>query len=347
MTATDANPTTCPNCSGVYSFRQEDGKMFCPECRTEWVPGQARPVAEVSGGAQEVAAPVLDVRDIAGQGDVHSTVLNVTYRDLVAGIERVDRYTHLTHGPHTEEEAARAAIDHFERPGETEWMRSTVVMVDPPASFDPVTAMAEAEAALAIAEIEAAETAAEEADADFVEELKDLTLMAEGEAALYLERLAGTGVDLEGGQRGVLLGFPDDDHAEVQLRDGSVVTVEFNDIIRADNATTEDQVLALDLDDDTAAMFGAAALTMACLVIEAGLRSIEGEGAEAHLVEPPSGWIPDDGNILPLMEQSAAAAVALLIQTFALPRELIAEAVETVRANINPILNPEDVTDAE
>lgn len=346
MTATDANVTACPSCAGIYSFRQEDGKMFCPQCRTEWVPGQTAPPVAVVPGAPDTAQPVLDVRDIAGQGDVHSTVVDVTYRDLAAGVERTDRYTHLTHGAHTEAEAAKAAFDFFTRPGETEVLHDTIVLRDPPdPGFDPLTAMAEGEADLAVTQITAAEAAAE-ADTDLERELGDLTADAQAEADAYLASIVGSRLTLEGGQQATLLGFPDDDHAEVQLADGSVVTIDFNTILRSDGSATEAQVLALDLDDDTAALFGAAALTMACLVIEAGLKAIEGEGAEAHLVEPPSGWIPDDGDILPLLEQASAAAVALLIQTFALPRELIAEAVENVRTNINPILNPEDPSHA-
>lgn len=344
-----AEPTQvlCPKCSGTFSYAQENGTRFCPECRNEWDPraptATPTPVA-VASGTPDIPAGLTTA---AGLAEAWSTILEVTYWDPTPGIERRDRYTHVTATPHEVDDAVTAATRHFSDFQGVE-VRGTVVVLRDPGEVaidqheDFFGAQDQAERQAGEAAI-----AATEADADLIAEVEDFITETNGTAEAYLESLVGSGVTLEGGQTATLLGFPDDDHAEVQLADGSVATVDFNSIIGANRVVEEADIGLIEVDDDTAALFGSAALLMACMVIEAGVASVEGVGEESHLIEPPSGWIPDDGEVLPLLEQSAAAAVALLIQTFALPRDLIAESVAKVRAGINPILNPEEPSHAD
>lgn len=322
-----AEPTQvlCPKCSGTFSYAQENGTRFCPECRNEWDPRAPTtapiPIAAVSG-TPDIPAGLTTA---AGLAEAWSTILEVTYWDPTPGVERVDRYTHVTGAPHSDLDAIKAATRHFSDFQGVEIRGYEVVLRDPDRVPDD-----ERESFMYPSD-----------DPKAFAEMQDQI------SATYLESLVGTGLTLEGGQTATLLGFPDDDHAEVQLADGSVATVDFNSIIGANRVVEEADIGLIEVDDDTAALFGSAALLMACMVIEAGVASVEGVGEESHLIEPPSGWIPDDGEVLPLLEQSAAAAVALLIQTFALPRDLIAESVAKVRAGINPILNPEEPSHAD
>ena len=54
----------------------------------------------------------------------------------------------------------------------------------------------------------------------------------------------------------------------------------------------------------------------------------------ASTIEPPSGWFPPDEDAVPLMEQAAAGAVSMLIQTFALPRAELQAMVAKVREGV-------------
>lgn len=342
MTAAATPTAPCPNCQGIYPIDLENGLRFCPECRTEWDP-KAPPVAP----AAPVVVPADDqgpapLRTAAGLAAAWSTVLDVDYRDKAAGVDRTDRYTHITAEPHTTDQADAAARRFFKENHDGEVRSTTVVLRDP---ADDQDAFLEEMASRVVAEDflgPRVETAAEEADRDLAEGLEQITAEMVAAAQQYLDDLIGSGVTLEGGQRATLLGFPDNDHAEVQLVDGSVVTVDFDTITRHDDVDPTTTVAAVDLDDGTAAMFGAAALLLACMVVEAGVRAVEGEGEDARLIEPASGWVPDDGDILPLLEQAAAGAVAILVKAFDLPKDMILAEIANIRVGIDPTLNPEE-----
>lgn len=164
------------------------------------------------------------------------------------------------------------------------------------------------------------------------DELHDAAL-----ADAYLETLIGSTVILEGGQPAMLLEFLDDDQVRVQLRDGRVETVDLSDIERSVPDAPPATIEEVDLDDETAQLVGDAVLTMACMAIEAGLGAIVGTGDDAHLIEPPAGWIPSDVDAIPLIEQAAAVAVAMIAVSFDLPRELILEVIKNVRPSTREV----------
>lgn len=331
MTAAPVNPVECPACNLPYGVLLDNGTMLCPSCRHEWDP---RKLAEVPAPVAE--APVAEVAAAetfpdAPEAEQYISFLTVLWRDGPVGNLFSDRYVCVTPAPHTWETAERAAIDFYRdrRGGEVESIGHDYRV---PEWEDPdVAAIAEASGVPAAAIAKALDAADDRPKVPSLGGPLDTPEQEAALAAAYLETLTGTGVTLEGGQRATLLDFPDDDHATVQLGDGSVATVDFNDIIRADEAPPVTGAEVAELDDGTAAMFGDAVLTMAALVLEAGLLSVEGTGESAHLVETPTGWIPDDVDAIPLMEQAAAVAVATLVMAFDIPRDMIAAAVTQLR----------------
>lgn len=357
MTATAPAPNTCPNCRGVYSFAQQDGTMFCPECRQQWKLGQVpAPEPAPTAGPGGTDSP-SDPPEEGILGPAYSTIVNVTYRTETDPEPRTDRYTYITPHPHTAAEAIDAGELFFMGHDNVHLLGSTVFFSDPPivgvptmadaigapaeptpspdgamrsgdpghrqnaraVDWDPIAAMAEGEADLAVAQIEAAEDLRSE------EEI----------AADYLASLVGTGVTLEGGQRGTILEILDSDAVTVQLGDGRVETVDFGDIVAHDNVAPAVEVDVPDIDDHTAALFGETTLIFACMAVEAGVASLEGDGPDYRLIEPPSGWMPDDDLVLPMLEQAAALGVAMLIQAFGLDRSMIATAVEQTRSGLS------------
>lgn len=331
MTAADPGQLICPACDSPYAIVLGDGTNFCPACRHEWKPGDVTPKPRAADtfvdSPAEVDYPVVG----ADGGDIYQSIVEVTYDDKAAGVERTDRYTYTARRPYTAYDARIAAAEFYERIGDNKVLSTQVTysmpaLVEPESSPDPDEERIDAR--VVDAGVDAALAAIDDETAD---ELGEMIAANNAAADAYLESLIGVAVTLEGGQRATLLEFPDDDHAVVQLNDGQVVTVDFNSIVSADQHPELDKVVEVELDDETAVMLGDAVLTMACLVVEAGLASIEGEAPDQRLIEPPSGWIPEDVDAIPLMEQAAAVAVAMLIQTFALPRGVIASAVEAIR----------------
>jgi hypothetical protein len=308
--------------------------MFCPECRSEWDPREAvKPAPVPTTHAALVAAEAGTIRgpDLLGSYD---TIVEVTHDDGGSGNVRTDRYVYHSETPHTMQDALDMAVEHFSVAVMSHVEEAKVVERIPDLeALSEMTGQDEVK-------LQGANVPDVEPDVDHGDEVDEpgpVDVPSEQDdilAAAYLETLTGTGVTLEGGQRATLLDFPDDDHARVQLADGLVSVVDFNDIIGADPQTVEAETPDVELDDETAGMFGGAALILACLVIEAGIASIEGEGEAATLVEPPSGWFPPDEDAVPLMEQAAAGAVSMLIQTFALPRAELQAMVAKVREGV-------------
>lgn len=148
-------------------------------------------------------------------------------------------------------------------------------------------------------------------------------VLAEREAQARLDAMVGTQVVLEGGQVATIVGFPDDDHVEVSFAgevdgfDGAVV--DFNDVVRSIDAPPP----VADVDDETAHGLAAVNMTIAGLVLRAGVASIAGEYPNAELLTPPSGWLDLDPDMIPALEQGCAYAVAFLIHAYSIDREVI------------------------
>jgi hypothetical protein len=153
--------------------------------------------------------------------------------------------------------------------------------------------------------------------------------VAEAERALEaLYALVGTDVVLEGGQLATIADFPDDDHLEVVIGAGTdserTEVVDLNDVVRSVDAPPP----VLEVDDATARALAGVNLTVAALVLQAGLASIAGEYPNAELLTPPAGWLPLDADGLPALEQGVAYAVAFLIHAYSIDRGQVAAMAE-------------------
>jgi hypothetical protein len=150
-----------------------------------------------------------------------------------------------------------------------------------------------------------------------------------------LHDLVGTTVILEGGQKAEIVDFPDDDHVEVLVGIGGAnlrTEIVPWDIIER---SVDQPAPVADVDDDTARALGLVNLTVAALALQAGLATIEGDGPDAGLTTPPSGWLPADVDSLPMLEQGVAYAVAALILTHGLDRDAVARQADTFLAVVN------------
>jgi hypothetical protein len=355
MTDFTAMPAS-PTCQHPYAVAMQNGVMFCPECREEWDSRMPPPVAHTDPldpsspnygdhrnvGTQravgrQASEPLPREDDVIAAVDAlgsYDTVVEVTHDDGGSGNVRTDRYVHHSTVPHTLQDALDMAVEHFSVAVGSHVEEAHVAQriddggPDQPLGTDVQTADAGEDPLRYVRFLDVRADRDREVFDDTTKESDDLL------AAAYLATLTGTGVTLEGGQRATLLDFPDDDHARVQLATGDVATVDFNDIVSSDVLPDVAPTPEEPIDDETAEMFGGAALILACLVIEAGIASIEGEGADSKLIPPPDGWFPPDEDAIPLMEQAAAGAVSMLIQTFALPRAELQALVAGVRESV-------------
>lgn len=342
MTAPNPTQTTCPECQSIYVTALETGNFFCAECRHEWdpltPPVVTEPAPPIVGETETVGALAAG----ADPGEVFTTWVDVDHDDGGSGNRRTDTYTYMTDFPHTLGEAEAAAFEHYRTDVGSHVFGGFAVRSVPEIDNDPDPWDDEHETATEAHDRETETADAMGASMDDALDALDTPEATRALAEAYLETLIGTGVTLEGGQRATLVDFPDDDHALVRLADGSDVIVDFNDIVRADDGPRADELATVEIDDGTAEMFGTATLNMACLVIEAGIASIDMTGPVPVLKEPPSGWFLPDEQAIPLMEQAAAAAVAMLIQTFALPVDVLAAAVDKVRKGTAEMMATEE-----
>lgn len=142
-------------------------------------------------------------------------------------------------------------------------------------------------------------------------------------AQARLADMIGTQVVLEGGQVATVVDFPDDDHMLVDLNpyesEPEYAEVSFNEVVRSVDARPP----IADVPDDLARALANVNMTVAGLVMKAGLASIAGEYPNAELLTPPTGWLPLDVDGLPALEQGTAYAVAFIVHAFSIDRTVI------------------------
>lgn len=127
------------------------------------------------------------------------------------------------------------------------------------------------------------------------------------------EATIGGTARLEGGQLATVLSWPSVDSVELLLNDGRVEVVNVSDVERiTERAPDPETAPVVESVDDLAAEVQMA-VTLAQLIIMAGVTSVEGEGADVHPVAPPVGFLPDDPALMPTIEKAAAIAVGMII----------------------------------
>lgn len=147
------------------------------------------------------------------------------------------------------------------------------------------------------------------------------TVTAEREAQARLDALIGTEVILDGGQRAVIVEFPDDNHVTVVPTyddgGGEPFTVDFNDVVRS----VEPVAPVVDVPDDEARALASTVGTVAALTLRAGVSMVTGTGDDVRIGMPPTGWLPDDPGTVAIIEQGVAYAVAILIHAYGIPAD--------------------------
>lgn len=147
--------------------------------------------------------------------------------------------------------------------------------------------------------------------------------LAARRAQQALDALVGTEVELEGGQRAVIMSFPDDDHVTVRLRDVDLadewVTLGYNDVVRS----VAKAVPVIDLPDPEAESLARTNMLIASLAIAAAMGSLTGDKGGYELGMAAGGWLPDDVDAMAVIEQGVAYAIASIVVVFDLPRDAV------------------------
>lgn len=155
-------------------------------------------------------------------------------------------------------------------------------------------------------------------------------------ANLDLADHVGGRVVLEGGQEGFVLGVVDPETIEVILPDDRVEHVPLDVVVSmfppppvAPAPTSEDELgkLAPDLH---------LALDMARIIIRAGCESVHGTGETITPGLPPSGYLIDDPDVFPVVEQAAALAVGIILELLDADIDAVLLAVGAVGETAEP-----------
>lgn len=309
MTTTHDAAVHCPSCTGTDLIPNNDGTLFCLTCRFEFDPraviAPPAPVAEPAGPTtvdEVLARPlelVADDRVTTAAGTLQAGELpdyEVSVCDICG---RSDPHDHPEEYPDPTPEQAEAFL---------ESLVGTRVLLE----------------------------GGQWATLVGFEDDDHARIMLDSDAPLPLEP-----DEIERINALAVIGAPGDPNARrpvcewcwtVHPADACAsVVIDFNDILRHEPVAPAELELEVEIDDETAWMVGDGVLMFAALIIEAGLRSLKGTGADAELITPPTGFLPDDGDAIPLLEQGAAVAVAMLCKAFDLPRDVIEASLEKVR----------------
>lgn len=163
------------------------------------------------------------------------------------------------------------------------------------------------------APIEVLPADAKAADAALAEELEALADQVNADANAMLDSLIGGTATLEGGQGGIVVAFVDDETLAVQLADGRVEHVNYADVESIVAAPTAATALTVDVDDATAAAIASADLSIAALILKAGIATLKVVDGAQQVGTPPEGFLDPDPEMFPIIERGAATAAAMLI----------------------------------
>lgn len=169
------------------------------------------------------------------------------------------------------------------------------------------------------------------------------SVVAADAAQAALDALVGHEAVLEGGQVVTVLAFPDDDHVTVQAASGDRFDVAWSDVERTVEPAAPAGPVLVEVPDETAVALARVNMAVAGLALRAGLASLAGEYPDAQLITPPTGWLPDDADTMPVVEQGTAYAVAFLIHAYRLDREVVGRIADTlIEDSQEPTMKGED-----
>lgn len=167
-----------------------------------------------------------------------------------------------------------------------------------------------------------------EVDAEMAADLEAFTADVNTATRDYTTELIGGPVMLEGGQRGIAVGFPDADHVEVELGDGRRETVEFADVLSIGPPPLAPTPAAENVSDDDQAAYAQMVQLTASLLVKAAVSSVDASGDEWRVEATPEGFVPPDLTPFHVLEQAGVMALVSLIVMFKIDPGLIVAGID-------------------
>ena len=135
----------------------------------------------------------------------------------------------------------------------------------------------------------------------------------------------GGAVVLEGGQVATLVAWTYDDGVVVRLATNDLEKVHLNDVQRIMPPIPDVEPVQLPETEDELTPDLALALRLARVIVGAGCESLYRRDRLGVAELPPTGFLPTEPELLPVIEQACGLAVAMLVEAFELnPDDVIA-----------------------
>lgn len=141
------------------------------------------------------------------------------------------------------------------------------------------------------------------------------------------ESMVGGGAVLEGGQVATVVSFTEHDTVVVRLSTGDLEEVPLADVERIMPPVIVPEPAVIPDDVEGFAPDVTLAVTLAKLIVRAGVESVNGTGEDVTPGMPPVGYLPADPELHEVVERAAGLAVAMLVDLFALDVDTILVAV--------------------
>lgn len=144
---------------------------------------------------------------------------------------------------------------------------------------------------------------------------------AAGNPETYADRqaeLIGGAVLLEGGQLTELVAWTDDEGVVVRLGNNDLEKVALADVERIMPPIPEVEPVQLPETEDELSPDLALALKLARVIVGAGAESLYRRDRAQIAELPPTGFLPTEPELLPVIEQACGLAMAMLIEAFEL-----------------------------
>lgn len=143
---------------------------------------------------------------------------------------------------------------------------------------------------------------------------------------------------LEGGQHATIVSFADNETLIVRLANNDLEQVKLADTTSMLPPIPDVEPATLPESEDELTPDLALALRLARVIVAAGAESLYRRNVEGIAELPPTGFLPTEPELLPVIEQAVGMAMAMLIEAFELdPADVIAfagiEAPETEATN--------------
>jgi len=171
-----------------------------------------------------------------------------------------------------------------------------------------------------------------------------------GNPDTYEERVAslmGGGAVLEGGQVATLVAWTDNATVIVRLGNNDLEEVQLSDVQRIMPPVIIPEPAAIPDEPDGFAADMLLAIELAKVIVRAGCEAVTGTGTDVLPGLPPTGYLPSDPDLHPVIERAAGLAVGMLVEQFKLDVDAILEWVGAVSEEVTEGDQQAEVTDAQ